>query len=120
MLTVSPLSQTTYTVLGTDANGCVNSATVTIKLSLCPGFEELNNTAGGINIFPNPSSGEFNISTDQSMRLVLINNLGQLIREIDLNESNAYTASIKGIAQGVYFLSAKNKQDQINKKIIVE
>jgi len=120
MLTVSPLSQTTYTVLGTDANGCVNSATVTIKISICQGLEELSSEANQISIFPNPSSGEFKISSAENMSLLLINELGQLIVELELNAENAYTAEVKGLSKGIYFITSKNMNQPLNKKIVVQ
>ncbi|MBK8366505.1 MAG: hypothetical protein IPL10_03530 [Bacteroidetes bacterium] len=42
-IVVSPTVQTTYTVDGTDANGCSNTTTITQDVSLCTGVATLSN-----------------------------------------------------------------------------
>jgi hypothetical protein len=73
-----------------------------------------------INIYPNPSNGEFNISANESMNLILINELGQLVLELTLTAENNYTAEVKGLAKGIYFVNSKDANLQFNKKIVVQ
>jgi len=54
------------------------------------------------------------------MELLLINELGQVVREIKLNADNAYTANLKDLSKGIYFLNAKDANVPFSKKIIVE
>ncbi|MBI3500657.1 MAG: gliding motility-associated C-terminal domain-containing protein [Bacteroidetes bacterium] len=68
-ISVSPTSSSTYTVIGTDANGCSNmdSATVFVNAlpvvntsndtAICAGDSVLLNASGGINYLWSPSSG---------------------------------------------------------------
>jgi hypothetical protein len=119
-IVVSPTLQTSYTVTGTDANGCKNTSNLTIKVFACLGLEDNAAAQNAINIYPNPSSGEFSISAEQNMSLVLINELGQLVKEIELNAENAYTLEVKGLSKGIYFINSKNAELQLNKKIVVQ
>ena len=68
-VTASPLVNTTYTVTGTDANGCVNSTTVTVDVlplpvitvspdvSICRGGSTDLTAAGGVSYTWSPATG---------------------------------------------------------------
>jgi hypothetical protein len=119
-ITVNPISNTNYTVTGTDANGCVNTGTIQVKVSNCTGIDELNSTiSNGISVYPNPNNGDFNIRSEVSIKLSLVNELGQLIRIIDLKASNNYKVDISDLAKGVYFIVGEKEGASINQKIIV-
>jgi hypothetical protein len=119
-IVVNPTVQTTYTLTGTDANGCKNSSTLLIRVFSCVGVNENLAASDAINIYPNPSNGEFNISANKSMNLILINELGQLVLELTLTAENNYTAEVKGLAKGIYFVNSKDANLQFNKKIVVQ
>jgi len=119
-IAVNPNTNTTYTVVGTDANGCKASASIQIKVFQCVGISETAAASNVLQVYPNPSSGEFNISSSQKMSLILVNELGQLISEFELNAENNYRAEVKDLAKGVYFISSKNSELQLNKKIVVQ
>ena len=116
---ISPSVTTSYTVTGSGANGCKNTITITQSVSACSGINanQLANTI--ISVYPNPSNGEFTISTDSDMNLSIINNLGQVVKEISINSSNNYKASISNLANGLYFVVGKNNDQLIKTKIIV-
>jgi hypothetical protein len=119
-VTVSPQSQTVYTVQGTDANGCVNTATILIRVSACTGLDELNANTNPISIYPNPNNGEFNISSKEDANLVLLNELGQVVMELSLNAGNNHLVNVKGLSEGIYIISDKNKTTALNQKIIIQ
>jgi len=117
---VSPTISTYYSVQGADANDCVSSATVMIAVKPCTGIEE--QTAGDnlIAIYPNPNNGDFMVTSDMPLELTLLNELGQIIREISLTELNELKQEIKGITNGIYFVSfVSENQQKINRKIVV-
>jgi hypothetical protein len=119
-ITVAPTSNTNYTVTGTDANGCVNTGTIQVKVSNCTGINELNGTANnGISVYPNPNNGTFNIRSEVPLKLNLVNELGQVIREIELKASNNYKADISDLSAGVYFIVGEKNGQAVNQKIIV-
>jgi hypothetical protein len=53
------------------------------------------------------------------MNLSIINNLGQVVKEISINSSNNYNASVSNLANGIYFVVGKNNDQLIKTKIIV-
>jgi hypothetical protein len=118
-ITVAPNVNTNYTVTGTDANGCVNTGTIQVKIAGCVGLNEQSAAKNGLSVFPNPTSGTFNISSDAAVTLNLVNELGQSIRMINLSVSNNYKVDISDLSAGVYFIVGEKDGSQVNKKIIV-
>jgi hypothetical protein len=120
-INVTPLTTITYTVIGTDQNACSKTSTILIKVSGCgPGIDEHSIQTLNIQIYPNPSSGEFNISSEESIDLLLINELGQLVKEIKIDSVNTNSINIKSLAKGIYFLNSKDPRKRVNKKIVVQ
>ncbi|WP_317896546.1 T9SS-dependent choice-of-anchor J family protein [Aurantibacillus circumpalustris] len=119
-ITVSPTGTTAnYTVTGTDDNGCSSTATVQVKISNCSGINELSNLNNEIIIYPNPNDGKFTIQTNADLKLSLVNELGQLIRVINLSANNNYEVNISDLAKGIYFVSGQKDGLQIYQKIVV-
>ena len=119
-ITVSPPnSNTTYTVVGTDANGCTGTVTVLVKMTNCTGISELGKAANGLVIYPNPNNGEFTIETTSAVSLTLINELGQTVKTIELTEANNYKLSVTDLAKGIYFVSGEKDNELIRQKIVV-
>jgi len=88
-----------------------------IRVSACTGIGE---TAGGVSggsVYPNPSNGEFTISAKSAIELQLINELGQVVKEISLNNGNLYKIEVKNISNGIYFLKSDG---EIHIKLVVE
>jgi len=117
---VSPTVQTTYSVVGTDANGCKNSSTILIRVHACVGLEENMNNSNSIQVYPNPSYGEFTVISSEAISLILINELGQVVKEIECDAEKSYTTEVKGLSKGVYFITSKNASLHFYKKIIVQ
>jgi len=118
-INVNPTINTIYTVTGTDANGCVSTGTVQVRVSGCAGINELNGSSAGLLIYPNPNNGEFTIASNSDLKLSLVNELGQLVRVIQLTSANNYKVSINDLSQGIYFISGQNDNTLINQKVII-
>ncbi|MCD6018063.1 MAG: hypothetical protein K0S53_1184 [Bacteroidetes bacterium] len=119
-IVVTPASQATYTVDGTDVNGCMNNTTITQDVSLCTGIvsnSSVNSTV--LSIYPNPNNGTFTVKSDTDMQLNLTNALGQLIQVIELNHSNNHQMMIDVLANGVYFITGQNENQSVKQKVIV-
>ena len=116
-LTINPTTASilTYTLNGTSAQGCEANTVFLFNVSSCTGIEESKTNNVFVNIYPNPSQGNFTIETGKEMQLKLINQLGQVIEVIQLNEKNNYKTSLSNLSNGVYFISGND----LNKKVIV-
>ncbi len=114
-LAASSATILTYTLTGESTQGCKTSTTVVQNISPCNSISELQNGNMLIMIYPNPNQGEFIIQAEKEMHLNLINQLGQHIKHIELNEKNNFSVSVLNLANGVYFITGQN----INQKIMV-
>lgn len=109
-ITVTPTVNTTYTVSGTDANGCVDSTTSTVNIVVCTGIESYHN-ALAVNLYPNPSNGQFTIETSnytENTVLTIYNSIGELVYSTTLTKQ-VETLNTK-LAAGMYTVRLQNQQ----------
>ena len=118
-ISVNPQSTTTYSVIGVDANGCEMIVFRQISVSSCSGIGELGSINKRLLIYPNPSSGSFNLAAESDLDLKLINELGQEVRTIKLSAQNNFTLSVSDLAAGIYFVVGQNGEGNISQKIVV-
>ncbi|MBA3681704.1 MAG: T9SS type A sorting domain-containing protein [Bacteroidetes bacterium] len=116
-ITVSPTVTTSYTVTGT-TNNCANTTIVTQNVSACTGITSVSANPQALTIYPNPNKGDFTISTNSEMNLSIINNLGQLVKNISITAANNYKASVTDLPNGIYFITSSDNKS-IKQKIIV-
>jgi len=118
---ITPTLVTTinYTVTGTGANGCQNTATLNVRVNGCTGLNELSSNASVLQLYPNPNNGEFNLIGSDQMNLLIINQLGQVIKTVELNSNNGFQTKITGLSSGIYFVKEENNQNGTVTKIIV-
>ena len=116
----SPAISTVYQLSGVDDNGCKNIDSVAVVVSECAGLSAAEKMPSSILLYPNPNKGDFTISSQQDIRLKLINELGQLIRIVELNEQNQHKALVSGLAQGIYFVCGLVGKEVFKQKIIVD
>jgi hypothetical protein len=120
VITVAPAGvAANFTVTGTDANGCSSTGTVQVKISNCNGITEFGAVNSGLSIYPNPNNGKFTIQSTGDIKLNLINELGQLVRVIQLTAANKHEVNVTDLAKGIYFVSGQKDNLQIYQKIVV-
>ncbi len=103
-IVVSPTTTSTYSVIGTDANGCSNTVAFTQSVSPCAGINEIQNSNTSVLIYPNPNNGSFTIKAQKETVLILSNEIGQELERIILNANNENTYKINGLKAGMYFI----------------
>ena len=106
---VSPNSNTTYTVTGTDNNGCSNTATVQLIVSACVGINNISASAQGINIYPNPNNGEFTVELNNGInKSISITDLsGKVILSANTSD-NKINFNLNKFAVGMYYVKIQS------------
>lgn len=82
-------------------------------------IKELSSSKDLISIYPNPNNGTFNVVAKEKMSLNVIDNIGQIVQSIELNEANGYQQTIQIHTSGIYYINGFTEQSSIKQKIIV-
>jgi len=121
--TYSSVGNYTVTLIITNDNGCIDTATKDIVVIQFIGQEELNRLQA-ISVYPNPASTkiyvELGVPADKSTWLTIENTLGQVVYEgRDFSSSSSIIeVSIESLQSGVYYLNIGNNQGTTTKKFI--
>lgn len=123
VVAVSPTVTTSYTVTGTDANGCSNTATVTQNVSTCSGLSNLTSAENAVSVYPNPGTGVFYLQANEDSKgsdITVINTLGKVVYSSKANSAET-KLDLQTLANGVYFVKiSKDGQSVAVKKIVKE
>jgi hypothetical protein len=115
---VTLTTTSTYTVVGTDANGCSTTLLYLAKVSNCNGINEFT-AAQSVNVYPNPSNGEFNVNSHSDITLNLINTIGQTVQTINVHADQVETVQVKNLSAGIYFLKGENNEGRVNVRLVI-
>ncbi len=103
-VSVSPQNSTSYTVTGTDANGCSNTAIVLLEVNECTSLSE-NSAAGAIKVFPNPNTGLFTVQMENGSvkNISVVDMMGRTVVSTSTSAVNA-DFDISQLSNGVYYI----------------
>jgi hypothetical protein len=93
----------TYVVTGTDNNNCTATSTKTLSVNLCLGVDKNSVTVNESSVYPNPNNGEFFVNVTSTSTILILNNLGQVIENKQL-ESGVHHFDYANYSAGVYFV----------------
>lgn len=82
-IVVQPAFSITYSVMGTDSNGCSNSAYYLLQVDSCNGVEP-NDFSVPVLVYPNPGDGAFNLKVNEPvaiLRLQMMDIGGRMVYE---------------------------------------
>jgi len=100
---VSPNVSSTYTVIGTDANGCKNMYTVNQTVNTCVGIDKHSALANGLRVFPNPAQSVLNIEYSSVISHVeLIDLTGRVVKS-ESPASEKVEINMSQLSNGVYY-----------------
>jgi len=109
---------TSFTVTGTDANGCTNVAMVAVSADACTGINEatLNN---GIKVFPNPTNSDITVSVGNSdVNTISVTDVTGRVVAGNANISQSATFNMTHLSAGVYYVTVRSAQSTNVIKII--
>lgn len=118
VIPVNPTNNTTYTLTGTDQNGCTSTATVQVKTSTCFGIEEYN-ALSHVSVYPNPNNGHFTLRSERDMKLQLTNQLGAVIKIITVTAETPSEIKVENLANGIYLLQDTERPGSLPIKIVI-
>lgn len=107
VITISPTVTTSYTVDGTDTNGCTNSTTYTQNVNECVGIAKSGKTGVLLTIFPNPSNGVFILDSETKTTVFIYDAIGKLIFNQNIAEGKQ-KIDLSVFKNGLYILKAEN------------
>lgn len=97
----------TFTIVGTNTDGCKNTKLISVNVNPCTGIEKVEGDNSASYIFPNPFANQLNVS-GLSGRVVISNSLGQAVVTKDVDGSDA-SIDTSVLPRGAYILSAYDK-----------
>lgn len=109
---LTDLSPGTYTVTVTTSDGCSSDQTFTIEDA--SGIED--SKFRDLSIYPNPSTGQFNIVFEGTYRVEVHNAIGQKI--VSVQKQNNASINLQNVERGVYFMTIIKEQDRRTFKIV--
>jgi hypothetical protein len=123
----TPTTNTTYTLTVNDNKGCSQVATVTVTVNAVTGINDQAD-ALGLQIFPNPNTGTFLITSDKRpaggrIQLEVFNSLGKLIYAESLAEESRKldkTIKLPAEVKGVLVIRLSGRELNTTRKIIVQ
>ena len=119
----TPTVTTTYTVTGTGNDGCVNTVTITQTVINCSAtdIETFNTQHSLFKIYPNPSTGNLNISsTNNELDLEIQDITGRSMLTQSLPVSNGIAQLQTNLVSGVYLVIIKEGSGKVTtQKLII-
>jgi uncharacterized delta-60 repeat protein len=101
----------------TTLNGCTATSACTYVQVLTGSIDE-NEEPFIINLYPNPNSGTFTFETTLNGKYLVMNNLGQIIAEFNVEYPSQKEVNLNNPSKGVYYIKHTENQIRPTKLII--
>ena len=111
---INPVLSGIYTLVVTDANGCIDSSKVNILPSSIFNISATNNLL----IYPNPTTNSVFIKSETGGEFILYSILGEIVMKQKI--SMLENINISHLDKGTYFLYIETEDGVFNKKLILQ
>ncbi|MCC6182218.1 MAG: T9SS type A sorting domain-containing protein [Bacteroidia bacterium] len=114
--TATTSTNMTYTVNGTDANGCSNTGTVSIMVDPCASGIKSSGNMVSFNVYPNPNTGVFTITASEELgQIHIYDMLGKMVYAEKSTQTET-TINLSDLKAGIYYVTIKNTTVKIVKQ----
>ena len=128
VIIVAPTTATTYTVIGTNGNGCKKTTTVLQNVNVCTGLNNITNISNSnFFVYPNPTNGKITIETEKDnafIQIEVINELGQQLYTTTnkdcITNYCSLNIDLSNYLNGIYFIKISTSNETKYKKIILQ
>lgn len=111
-IVVSPTVTTTYTFTSVNSSGCEYTQFYTQYVGVLMGIQPINElTKDYFNVYPNPNNGVFQIKSSIQETIHIINQLGEIVRAIDLNPETEF--QVFDLSSGIYIIQSNKTRIKI-------
>lgn len=114
----SPAFSTSYLVSGSTGTCSSAPVNVVVNVAICTAVNELSEQQYGLSVYPNPGNGTFTIKAVKELEINIVNELGQIVRKVNVGKENSFETKVTDLNSGVYFLTEKNGR-VVRTKIVV-
>jgi hypothetical protein len=119
----SPTIFTIYNVIGTDANNCANSKTISVNVDACTSIKINNALNVNYKIYPNPTSEKVTLEflNNEIKSISIINLMGEMLYKQALSsEEDKFILDMSRFSNGIYFISIESENTIKIVKIVKE
>lgn len=111
-IVVSPTVTTTYTFTSVNSSGCEYTQVFTQYVGILMGIQPINEpTKDYFSVYPNPNNGVFQIKSSTKETIRIINQLGEIVRVIDLNPETE--SQVIDLSAGIYVIQSNKTRVKI-------
>lgn len=104
----------------TNANGCANTASLSVMVNACTGLNELNHDIA-FTLYPNPSSGMIFVTGNTEVsKIEVFNPIGQLILEKERIHSGIAMLDLSQAARGMYVVRIVTAKGVYTQRVMKE
>ena len=116
-ITVSPAATTSYSVEGTDANGCSKNAEIRVVVNTGASIADASDI--DFKVYPIPTQTKLTVEADDLMSVTIYNLLGKKMDNIDTKGETSINIDVKNYAQGVYVIVVENSKGLTSRKTFI-
>lgn len=103
------------------------STSITLNNDIFAGIKEYGNSISGLNLYPNPSSGNFylvfNNENAEAVSVEISNYIGQTVKNISFENTKGFSVNeinVSSLGKGIYFVKTIVGNNSTTKKLIIE